>query len=193
MFSVANRIAYADQMVQAAPRRPRITSPFGASSWIDIQGSAGAGHVVREEMAYLDGMLSEIDRSWPRSGDREASIFIITPFKRVQYAIESLLRKHDLEDRIACGTIHAFQGREADIVMVVLGSAAGEAGRATRDWASSRPNILNVALTRARSRVHVLGSVTDWSSQPYFDILARRMDEAGRILSIEPDPRPALA
>lgn len=193
MFSVANRIAYADQMVQAAPRRPRVTSPFGASSWIDIQGSGGGGHVVREEMAYLEGMLREIDRSWPTSGDRDASIFIITPFKRVQHAIEGALRKHDLDGRISCGTIHSFQGREADIVLVVLGSAPGEAGRASRDWASSRPNILNVALTRARSRVHVIGSAADWSSQPYFDILARRMDEAGRILTVEPDARPALA
>lgn len=193
MFSVANRIAYADQMVQASPRRPRMDSPFGASSWIDIQGSGGAGHVVREEMAYLDGMLREIDASWPTSGDRDASIFIITPFKRVQHAIEGVLRKHDLDGRIACGTIHSFQGREADIVLVVLGSAPGEAGRASRDWASDRPNILNVALTRARSRVHVIGSAADWGCQPYFDILARRMEEAGRILTVEPEARPVLA
>lgn len=188
MFSVSNRIAYAEQMVQAAPRRPRLDSPFGASSWIDIQGSSSGGHVVREEMIQLEQMLRDAARSWPATSGRDASIFIITPFKRVQHAIEGVLRKLDLENRIACGTIHSFQGREADIVLIVLGSAPGEAGRPTRDWASSRPNILNVALTRARSRVHILGSVNDWGSQPYFDILARRMDEAGRILTVERDP-----
>lgn len=192
MFGVSNQIAYACQMVQAAPRRPRLTSPFGASSWLDITGAVDNGHVVREEMAHLERMLGEIGEAWPRSGDRDASIFIITPFKRVQFAIEHLLRRMELDQRIACGTIHSFQGREADMVLLVLGSAPGAAGRATRDWAAERPNILNVALTRAKSRIHILGSVADWSSHSYFDILARRMADAGQILTVERDREPVI-
>lgn len=71
-----------------------------------------------------------------------------------------------------CGTIHTFQGREADIVFLVLGSAPGQAGWGSRQWASRTPNILNVALTRARSLIYVIGNRRDWQKHPFFDVLS---------------------
>ena len=76
------------------------------------------------------------------------------------------------EERVRCGTIHTFQGREADIVFLVLGSAPGQAGWGSRQWASRTPNILNVALTRARSLIYVIGNRRDWQKHPFFDVLS---------------------
>ncbi len=53
-----------------------------------------------------------------------------------------------LNERV--GTVHPFQGKEEKLVIFVLG-ATNSAGAAT--WASSKPNLLNFALIRAKKRV----------------------------------------
>lgn len=68
------------------------------------------------------------------------------------------------------GTVHTTQGKEADIVVMVLGTAASAAG--SRQWASRSPNLLNVAVTRARRRLIVIGDRTTWSRHRYFSTLA---------------------
>ena len=45
--------------------------------------------------------------------------------------------------------------------------------------------MLNVALTRAKSRIHVIGSYADWSRQAFFGELAQRMMAANRVLERE--------
>ena len=79
------------------------------------------------------------------------------------------------EKRVRCGTIHTFQGKEADIVFLVLGSSPGQAGWGSRQWASRTPNMLNVALTRARSLIYVVGNRRDWKRHPFFDVLAEEL------------------
>jgi superfamily I DNA and/or RNA helicase len=66
-----------------------------------------------------------------------------------------------LEDRV--GTIHTFQGREADTVILLLGAPA-KAQNGAREWAAGTPNILNVAVSRAKQNLYVVGSRKVWSS-----------------------------
>jgi superfamily I DNA and/or RNA helicase len=66
--------------------------------------------------------------------------------------------------------VHRVQGREADVVILVLGSAAN-AARARR-WAAEKPNLLNVAVSRARRRFYVIGDRSHWEDLHYFDVLA---------------------
>lgn len=46
------------------------------------------------------------------------------------------------------GTVHTFQGKEERIVWMVLGSDSH--GEGAISWAAGKPNILNVALIRAK-------------------------------------------
>ncbi|WP_413801232.1 AAA domain-containing protein [Streptomyces iranensis] len=66
---------------------------------------------------------------------------------------------------------HTTQGKEADIVILVLGTGAGQVG--SRNWAAQKPNLLNVAVTRARRRLIVIGDFDAWSRHRYFKDLAR--------------------
>jgi superfamily I DNA and/or RNA helicase len=60
------------------------------------------------------------------------------------------------------GTIHTVQGREADTVILLLGAPkASQSG--ARSWATATPNILNVAVSRARRNLYVVGSFGAWS------------------------------
>lgn len=62
------------------------------------------------------------------------------------------------------GTVHAFQGKEASTV--ILCCAASKARKKTGgiSWVNSKPNLINVAVTRAKQHLFVLGNSEDWSS-----------------------------
>jgi superfamily I DNA and/or RNA helicase len=65
---------------------------------------------------------------------------------------------------------HFPPGKEADVVFVVLGSDPRRPG--ARAWAAPRPNFLNVALSRAKRRLFVIGDRNTWRNQRFFATLA---------------------
>ena len=170
MFDVSNSIAYAKQMVHAVgPKRPgSIGSALGRSRWVDINGDAETKWCPDEGEAVVR-MLKEL----AASGIKNPDVFIITPFKIVEQNMRRRLdRETDLlrtfgvkldewcRDRV--GTIHTFQGREADTVILLLGAPKASQQRA-RQWAARPPNIINVAVSRAKQNLYVVGSAAAWA------------------------------
>jgi hypothetical protein len=178
MFSVSNKIAYDNQMVQANTNSP-IQCCIGESAWFNVEATASDGQVVKEELDELRQHLQSIQniqKGWPKvSEGSDASIYIISPFRRVAEKCNDIVRGLKLEKKILAGTIHTFQGKEADIVFIVLGTAPGNAGAGSRNWASQKPNILNVALTRAKQLVYVIGNLEDWGECNGFNCLANNI------------------
>jgi len=75
-----------------------------------------------------------------------------------------------LNERV--GTVHTAQGREAEAVIIVLG-APNPSQTGARNWAGGRPNILNVAVTRAKEVVYVVGNRKLWREAGVFAELDR--------------------
>jgi superfamily I DNA and/or RNA helicase len=50
------------------------------------------------------------------------------------------------------GTVHTFQGKEAKGVILCLG--LDETTKGAANWASQKPNLLNIAITRAKHRAN---------------------------------------
>ena len=164
MFSIANAIAYDNQMVRVTQDRV-IEVPAGESGWIDVQGVTADGHLIREELMVLEELLGQL-ADFSQSG----KIFVISPFRSVaDVCNEEFFKK----GRVECGTIHTFQGKEAEVVFLVLGTLPESVG--ARDWVADSPNMLNVAVTRARDRLYVIGNRKVWSRHRYFSELARML------------------
>ncbi|MGW5385793.1 DEAD/DEAH box helicase [Nocardia sp. NPDC003963] len=126
-----------------------------------------------EELARIREESTDPDRlpAWaqdPQQQQTEArrrladSIFIVSPFREVVTETSRYLRKNNFTiPPSRCGTIHTTQGKEADIVIMILGTATDQ--RRARSWAAATPNLLNVAITRARRCLIVIGDYENWS------------------------------
>lgn len=195
MFEISNSIAYDNQMVQAT--RPKGIDPdLFASSWIDVRGEA-SGKVVDAQVAALQLTMATLLANWPQvvneDGTRApASVYVISPFRDVSNACKGVIGAESALGRqfkkrklvVDVGTVHTFQGKEASIVFMVLGSAPGKEGDGSRRWASGKPNLLNVAVTRAQQRFYVIGNYEDWAECPYFREMAQAQGHMRRTVIV---------
>ncbi|CAJ5951953.1 viral (Super1) RNA helicase family protein [Burkholderia pseudomallei] len=173
MFSVANRIAYAGQMVQGRvddEGRP-VPTPFscvlGDSTWFDVASTRVRHPVSEDELDVLRQCLTALRREPARGEDNKpARVYVISPFRKVANACGDLVRRGKFEG-IDVGTVHTFQGKEAAIVFLILGTASGQQGAGARAWATGAPNLLNVAITRAKCRLYVIGDTQQWGGLDY--------------------------
>jgi len=160
MFSIANEIAYNGQMVKVKEERVR-QYPTGESGWIDVLPMTVSGHAVTEELQVAEDLI----RMLVGFGGK---VFVITPFRSVVEACGGRLKQLYGVD---CGTIHRFQGKEAEVVILVLGTGSGAVE--ARNWVAESPNMLNVAVTRAKERLYVIGNREVWGRHRHFDYLIR--------------------
>lgn len=174
MFGISNTIAYNGQMVHAAGSSALgpVARTLGTSRWINVDSAAESKWCPAEGDAVVR-LLTEL----ATAGVREPDLYVITPFRIVaqelRRRIESepgLLRRlcvdpgHWLRARV--GTIHTFQGKEAEAVIAVLGAPMAPQ-QAARRWAASTPNIFNVMVSRAKQALYVVGSHAAWSTVGY--------------------------
>lgn len=190
MFDLANEIAYQGKMVFGSgdPSPKDDVAPYlGESAWIDVPGAVQGKQEVPAQTTFMCRVITEL---YQRDGVLP-SVYVISPFKEVAEKLKASLKdaewgetpptKKDLGTWVGqrIGTVHTFQGKEEDTVFMVLGVDQAHAGAAA--WASSKPNILNVALTRAKRRVYVVGDRMVWVQMSGFGLTERGL------LALQPD------
>lgn len=179
MFSIANEIAYAGMMYNSTPSAS--TKLLMETAFVDIRGNVEAGcrHYVTAQGEVIRKMiLDEIDRQ-----QALPDLFVISPFSEIPSKLRSELEKplkaavanlpQQMNDKKVndwldthIGTVHTFQGKQAEGVILCLGLDSTKEGAAL--WAASKPNLLNVALTRAKLRFVAVGDGQIWLGKPYF-------------------------
>ena len=169
MHSICNAMAYGGRMIRAVPDRPAgpVVGSLGRSRWIDVRSPGAVGRWVPDEGDVVEAILERL----AADGVRRPDLFVVTPFRDVRRGIvDRLLARDDLADALdlrpdwydaRIGTVHKVQGREAEAVVVVLG-APGRDTHGARRWATATPNVLNVAVSRAREAVYVVGDRSAW-------------------------------
>ncbi|MCR5795615.1 MAG: AAA family ATPase [Solobacterium sp.] len=83
-------------------------------------------------------------------------IGIITPFTAQRNMIRDVLNVNGFS-RTECGTVHAFQGDEKDTVVFSL-ALSDRTAPATYDWLKNNSELINVAVSRAKKRLILIGS-----------------------------------
>ena len=136
-----------DGRLALATRHPRTE----AADVIEVVRTADPADEVRAAVAAVRRLAAEGVRG----------IGMVTPFRAQADALEAALVAAFPLDEIEAlglrvGTVHGFQGSEADVVICSLGVADGDP--AGRHRFLAEPTLFNVMITRARHRMVVLTS-----------------------------------
>ncbi len=133
-----------------------------AVQWVDVRGrvvrpSAGGAINTKEAEAVIQGV-----RRLVLEDGYTGTIGVVTPFRAQANRIRALVHQdRDLSQRLAAmqfavDTVHGFQGDERDVIFFSAVVSQGIGDSAIR-FLKSNGNLFNVAITRARSELVVVG------------------------------------
>ncbi|WP_052487631.1 DEAD/DEAH box helicase [Gordoniibacillus kamchatkensis] len=187
MFTIANEIAYSGKMVYATDQPKHDEFSLGDSRWIDVRGRTPLKHWIPEQGEVIKELVNKAFEAMELANG-VPSLYIISPFTEVVKELRrelmksaGRLRGHVSQREYArwvnsaIGTVHTFQGKQAETVIFCLGLDSSAEGAAK--WASGKPNILNVAATRAMYRFIIVGDIRLWKNRSYFDIAYQKLSQ----------------
>lgn len=176
MFELSNALSYNHMMKQQTTLPgPEKEARFcrKSSGWINVSGSEN-GRAGKDHFVEAQGKKAwELIREAFRLTKEIPSIFVITPFTTVRDGMKKMIRsqpEYRKDARFAewaeknIGTVHTFQGKEADEVVFLLGCDRNALPAV--QWVNA--NIVNVAATRAKYRLYVIGDYTVWQHSALF-------------------------
>ncbi len=141
-------------------RRPTGDGP--AVRWVGVRGKvvrpSGGGAL---NVAEAEATVAEVRRLVVEGG-YDGAIGVVTPFRAHANRIRTLVHQdRDLSQRLAAmqfvvDTVHGFQGDERDVIFFSPVVSAG-VGEGTLRFLKGHGNLFNVAVTRARSELVVVG------------------------------------
>ncbi len=99
-----------------------------------------------------------------RTEDSGLSIGVVTPFRAQVDMIIKELDKRQASRNVLVGTAHQFQGDERDIMVFSPVVARGIPQNSAK-WVESPPNLINVAVTRAREALFIIADLEYCSRQ----------------------------
>ncbi|MGW3473301.1 caspase, EACC1-associated type [Saccharopolyspora sp. NPDC000995] len=157
--AVSNELFYGGELTVLTDIRDRPAVNRPAVTWRDTAGKAtrprsGSSWVNHDEVRATRECVDYLLAHLPAN----ATIGVVTPFKAQQF---QLGRYWQNEDRVRVGTVHTFQGGERDAMVFSLVAGEGMQQSAI-SWVDRQINLWNVAITRARSHLIVVGSADLW-------------------------------
>lgn len=182
---------------QTLPPKPEKVKTFVRNTcWINVAGTENGGkgnnrskdHYVSEQG---EKAAEIIFRAFELAHGDKPSLFVISPFNSVcdglRKGIKDFYNKAELRNSKTAmgesqeylpdkkmlsewsesniGTVHKFQGKEADQVIFLLGCDCSKRSAGAIRWVNA--NIVNVAVTRAKYRLYIIGDGKAWGKNQY--------------------------
>lgn len=158
-----NRLIYKGRLEPLSPPRPK-EPPLPAMAWAHIRGSAtkkGGSNINPLEAEALAGWIAENAEAW--CGERyygrpiEDVVAVVTPFRPQARMVKAALERAGKQfAKVTVGTVHSLQGAEKPIVVF---SPTYSADTAKGLFFDRKPNMLNVAVSRAKDSFVVIGDM----------------------------------
>lgn len=178
MYDISNDISYNNMMKQQT-EGPKDTEVkkfiYNHSQWINVSGKemGRKNHFVREQG---DKVVALMEVAFSKATPETPDMFIISPFNSVVNGLKDYIKlyiKNNPESTLArysakmeswmstnMGTVHTVQGKEASEVIFLLGCDESSASLPAIKWVNN--NIVNVAATRAKYRLYIIGDIRAW-------------------------------
>lgn len=162
--ALANRLFYGGELTVLTEIRGRPALTGRCIRWHNVTGRAirgpnGGSWRNPEETTQTIECVKHLLGQLPP----EATIGVVTP-----YAAQSTDLRQQLGvgtdqpgGRVRVGTVHTFQGGECDVMVLNLVAGRNVPPRCF-DWIDQQPQLWNVAITRARSNLIVVGDRELW-------------------------------
>jgi len=123
------------------------------------RGTSGSGYNTAE----ITAAVAEVARL--RAEYPDATVGMVTPLAAQAARLRRSLESAGLaEAEVPCGTAHRFQGGERNIMVISAVGANGITDR-TRNWLVNQANLWNVAITRAKALLVIVGDQSWWTAQ----------------------------
>lgn len=162
IIGFSNRQFYGGQLAvqtDLARLAERVPEEHHGVRWYDVKGRVPQGGQSAYNEPELDAVLEHVWQLLESTG-AETSVGIVTPFRAQSDRLKRRVREAPWytthRDRVGAGTAHTFQGDERDVIVFSPVVADGMRD-GTRRWAATTEALLNVAITRARAGLHVVG------------------------------------
>ena len=162
-----NQEFYDERLEFCSASRP----PLGAKAitWESVDGKCSRGP-NNKSFRNRDEARAVVDRvaaAFPEYEGLGVSVGVVTPFRAQNDLIRELLSKAlgaDIAQKITVGTVHRYQGDERDVIFFSPVIASPYVEQAISF--ASNPNLVNVAMTRAKRRFVVVGNREACVAQP---------------------------
>lgn len=128
--------------------------------YVDVRGNEG---VERNDAGDDWGNAGSVKNTAPAEVaeivqyaqmNKDKEIGVITPFVNQKKLIEEALQREHLQN-VVCGTVHAFQGDEKDVVLFST-AITDRTQSGTYEWLKNNKELINVATSRAKDKLIIL-------------------------------------
>ena len=188
MFDISNRISYDNRMInKCMPDKKPIDYVLEKNEFIDVKGQevGNGNHYVKEQGDKIIEIIKDcIENREINVFDNFKNLYVISPFTTVINGLKNDIKKafKDQDEKKVedwcdkcLGTVHKFQGKEANSVILLLG--CDNNSKSSAQWAAQAANILNVAATRAKKRFAIIGDLELWGKLNFFKDAKEVFDE----------------
>ncbi len=193
MFTISNKLAYNGKMVKATKNQTtKVAATFGGTTkWFDVAGTGydkwcpASGDLVAEMILKSAKLVGE-----------DLDLFVISPFRIVAQKMRGRMRSeigkltgYGIKNPSSwitqsIGTVHTFQGKESETVILLLG-APNTTQSGARNWAAGSANLMNVAVSRAKRNFYVVGNKFLWAEAGKMPLIVKEIRKHRRSESLD--------
>jgi very-short-patch-repair endonuclease len=163
IIEFSNRVFYRGQLIlrtALGSLRERMRGERLGIFWHDVRGAVPQSSRSAANEIEVRAVLDLLDE-WARTGlllRNDVRFGVVTPFRQQMEKIKEAIRARPWCEHVKVGTAHVFQGDERDIMIFSPVVADGMPPRLVR-WVADTDKLLNVAVTRARGALHIVGDL----------------------------------
>lgn len=182
IIEICNDLVYGKRLLACAePLKAPVLPTLG---WANIRAAsrkAGTSRVNEGEAEAIAEWLArrrkDIEARYGKA--LEAVCAVVTPFNAQKVVINAALRRHGIDPAMTVGTVHTLQGAAREIILF---SPVQSLEDGTAPFFGKGPNMLNVAVSRARHGFLLFGDmrVFDHTRPGPIGVLARHLLRNGQ-------------